>query len=157
MQCSNLRWKEQIYEQQLKKCTRIGITTIKPVLSGHSIKNTKIGFQYRLSLNGGQKYCRMLQGEHSAILSTSIKLPFSIKILVLSIFKWPLKTGFTVYSKEQTLCPLGNFSCVFVGCWFKVNFLKNSFRNTIWVSNRSGPIWVWSGSDLFAKVISRWH
>ena len=36
------------------------------------------------------------EGEHSAILSTFIKLPFSIKIFVLSIFKWPLKTGFTV-------------------------------------------------------------
>ena len=40
--------------------------------------NTKIDFQYRLSLNAGQKYCRMLQGEHSAILSASIKLPLSI-------------------------------------------------------------------------------
>ena len=40
-------------------------------------KNTKIGFHYQLSLNAGQKYCRMLQGEHSAILSTFIKLPFS--------------------------------------------------------------------------------
>ena len=55
-----------------------------------------IGFQYRLLLNAGQKYCRMLQGEHSAILSTSIKLSFSIKTLVLSIFEWLLKTGFTV-------------------------------------------------------------
>ena len=35
--------------------------------------------------------------EHSAILSTFIKLPFSIKTFVLSVFKWPLKTGFTVY------------------------------------------------------------
>ena len=49
-------------------------------------KNRKIGFQYRLSLNAGQKYCRMLQRKHSAILSTFIKLPFSIKTLVLSIF-----------------------------------------------------------------------
>ena len=32
-----------------------------------------------LSLNAGQTYCRMLQGEHSAILSTVIKLPFVIK------------------------------------------------------------------------------
>ena len=39
----------------------------------------------------------MLQGEHSAILSAFIKLSFSIKTFVLSIFKWPLKTGFTVY------------------------------------------------------------
>ena len=60
-------------------------------------KKTKIGFQDRLSLNAGQKYCRMLQGEHSAILSTFIKLPFVIKINVLSIFEWPLKTGFTVF------------------------------------------------------------
>ena len=51
-------------------------TTAKPVLSGHSKRTQKIGFQYRLSLNAGQKYCRMLQGEHSAIRSTSIKLPF---------------------------------------------------------------------------------
>ena len=35
--------------------------------------------------------------EHSAILSTFIKLPFAIKPFVLSIFEWPLKTGFTVY------------------------------------------------------------
>ena len=53
----------------------------------------KIGFQDRLSLNAGQKYCRMLQGEHSAILLTFIKLPFAIKTFVLSIFEWQLKTG----------------------------------------------------------------
>ena len=39
----------------------------------------------------------MLQWEHSAILLTFIKLPFVTKIFVLSIFEWPLKTGFTVY------------------------------------------------------------
>ena len=38
----------------------------------------------QLSLNVGQKYCRMLQGKHSAILLTFIKLPFVIKIFVLS-------------------------------------------------------------------------
>ena len=46
-------------------------------------KRPKIGFQDQLSLNTGQKYCRMLQWEHSAILSTYIKLPFVIKILVI--------------------------------------------------------------------------
>ena len=40
----------------------------------------------------------MLQGEHSATLSTFIKLPFVIKIFALSIFEWPPKTGFTVQS-----------------------------------------------------------
>ena len=55
---------------------------VKPVLSD------------RLLLNAGQKYCRMLQGEHSAILSTFIKLTFEIKIFVLPIFEWSLQTSF---------------------------------------------------------------
>ena len=67
------------------------IYAVKPVLSSHSKKKTKIGFQGQSSLNAGQKYW-----EHSAILSTFIKLPFVIKTFVLSIFEWPLKTGFTV-------------------------------------------------------------
>ena len=40
----------------------------------------------QLSLKAGQKYCRMLQGEHSAILLTFITLPFVIKFFVLSFF-----------------------------------------------------------------------
>ena len=37
------------------------------------LKNkTKIVFEDSLSLNAGQKYCKMLQGEHSAILLTCI-------------------------------------------------------------------------------------
>ena len=38
----------------------------------------------------------MLPGEHSAILSIFIKLQFIIKIFVLSICDWPLKTGLTI-------------------------------------------------------------
>ena len=38
--------------------------------------------------------------EHSAILSTFIKLPFVFKTFVLSIFEWPLKTGFTVVANS---------------------------------------------------------
>ena len=34
---------------------------------------------------------------YSAIFSTFIKLPFVIKIFVLSIFEWPFYTGFTVF------------------------------------------------------------
>ena len=67
-------------------------TCVKRPLS----KRPKIGFQGQLSLNAGQKFCRMLQGEHSAILSTFIKLPFVIKTSVLSIFEWPFYTGFSV-------------------------------------------------------------
>ena len=56
--------------------------TVKPVLKWPLSKTQKI--------NAGQKYCRML------IISTFIKLPFLIKIFVLSIFEWPFYTGFTV-------------------------------------------------------------
>ena len=50
-------------------------------------KKTKSWFSDQLSLNEGQKYCRILQWEHSAILLTFVKLPFVIKIFVLSIFE----------------------------------------------------------------------
>ena len=79
----------------LNSCVRIKLYS-KTCLKWPLKKNTKVGFQYQLLLNAGQKYCRILQGEHSAILSAFIKLPFSIKTIILSIFKWPLKTGFTV-------------------------------------------------------------
>ena len=72
------------------------VHTVKPVSNGHSQKDHKIGFQHQLSLNAVQKYCGMLQGEHSAILSTFIKLPFVIKIFVLPIFERPFYTGFTI-------------------------------------------------------------
>ena len=61
-----------------------------------------MGFQDQLSLTAGQKYCRMLQWEHSAILLTCIKLPHGFKTFVLSIFEWPLKTGFTVYDNSPS-------------------------------------------------------
>ena len=59
-------------------CIFTADNTVKHVLSGHS--KTKD----QLLLNAGQKYCRVLKGRHSAILSTFIKLPFVIKIFVLS-------------------------------------------------------------------------
>ena len=67
-------------------------------------KSPKIDFQNQLPLNSGQKYmyCRRLRGEHSAILSTFIRLPFVIKIFVFSIFEWPFYTGFTVYQLDNS-------------------------------------------------------
>ena len=77
---------------------KLHINTVKPVLSGQSKRTPKLVFNtnYRLmqvkehkklvfntqlSLNAGQKYCRMLQGEHSAILSTSISYLFPLRPL----------------------------------------------------------------------------
>ena len=70
---------------------------IKTHLKHPLSKRPKMDFQDQLSLHVGQKYCRMLQGEHSAIHSTYIKLPHGFKTIVFSIFEWPLKISFTVY------------------------------------------------------------
>ena len=70
--------------------SRVNLSTVKPALSGHPKRSPKIGFQYQLSLNAGQKYCRMLQ-------ETYIKLPFVFKTFVMSIFEWSLKADFTVF------------------------------------------------------------
>ena len=64
-------------------------TCVKRPLS----KRTKTGFQDQLSLNACQKYCRMLQGEDSAILLPSLSYHLSLRF---SIFEWPFNTGFTV-------------------------------------------------------------
>ena len=61
----------------------------KSCLKGPLKKKTKIGIQDQLSLNAGQKYCRIIQAEHYAILLTFIKLPIVIEIFVLSIFELP--------------------------------------------------------------------
>ena len=66
-------------------------------------KKTKIGFQDRILLNAVQKYGRMLQREHSVILSTFIQLPFVINIFVLFIFAWLVKTGITVWQSVSEL------------------------------------------------------
>ena len=58
----------------------------------------------------------MLQREHSAILSTFIKLPFVIKFLVLSNFESPLKTGFTVLeNKIINILLTGRNGCILSG------------------------------------------
>ena len=62
----------------------------KTCVNGHSQKDQKLVFKTNYHL-------MQVQGEHSAILSTFIKLPFVIKTFVLSMFEWPFYTGFTVH------------------------------------------------------------
>ena len=86
---SRIHLKKQCNYDFIQKYSK---TCVKRPLS----KTPKIGLQDQLLLNVGQKYCRMLHGEHSAVLLTFIKLPFVIKFVVLSIFEWPFYTVFTV-------------------------------------------------------------
>ena len=74
----------------------LDLYTVKPVLSGHSKRRPKLVFKTDYHL-------MQVKGEHSAILLTFIKLPFVIKIFVLSIFEWRLKTGFTVWALIRRL------------------------------------------------------
>ena len=57
------------------------------MLNGHSKKEQNLFFKTNY---------RLMQVKSIAILSTFIKLPFVIKIFLLSIFEWPFYTGFTV-------------------------------------------------------------
>ena len=68
-------------------------TCVKWLLS----KDQKMVFKidYRLMQVKSIAECSPL--EHSAILSTFIKLPVVIKTFVLSIFEWWFYTGLTVY------------------------------------------------------------
>ena len=93
---SNNEWARFLY--YLGKCCFCiySKTCVKWPLS----KRPQFGYQDQLLLNAGQKYCRMLHWEHSAILLTFIKLPFVIKIFVLSVFERPFYTGFTVHVRQ---------------------------------------------------------
>ena len=66
----------------------------------------------------------MLQREHSAILSTFIKLPFVIKIYVLSIFEWPFYTCFTVFVENPCLWYILVASEVRIRKIFFIHFLN---------------------------------
>ena len=69
------------------------ITCLKPPLK----KLLNIGFQDRLLLNAGQKYCRMLQESILQYFRPSLSYHISLRPLFCLFFEWPLKTGFTVY------------------------------------------------------------
>ena len=56
----------------------------------------------------------MLPLEHSAILSNCIMLPCVIKIFVLSIVEWPLKTGFTIVRIVSIFCSQGSAAVKFL-------------------------------------------
>ena len=68
----------------------------------------------------------MLQGEHSAILLTFIKLPFVIKIFILSIFEWPFYTGFTVIYKPFSLLFTKTVICFLFCLCIVVAYITNN-------------------------------
>ena len=92
----------------------------------------------------------MLPSEHSAILRTFVKLPFVLKIFVMSIFEWSFYTGFTVCHKlgltllckyflidnsclgqpSPLLQNLGPVSSSYLCPWNVLNHVKNNVNST---------------------------
>ena len=104
--------------QHLETCFKNGFTYSKTCVKRPLSQRLKIGFQDQLLLNAGQK-------EHSAIPLTFIKLPFVIKIFVLSIFEWSFYIGFTVYAIRTKISPAGPHNLVTCK-WVKVQNLKKN-------------------------------
>ena len=62
--------------------------------------------------------------ERSAILSTFVKSPFVFKTLVLSIFEWPFKTGFTVIVNSAEPDKLLCFAAA-LHCWSSISGVQS--------------------------------
>ena len=79
----------------------------KPVLSGHPKRGPKLIFQDQLSLNAGQKYCRMLpfKGSILQFFPPSLSYHLSSRSLYGLFFEWPLKTGFTLPKSQELVKP----------------------------------------------------
>ena len=106
----------------------------------------------QLSLNAGQKYCRMLQGEHSAILSTFIKLPFVIKIFVLSFLSGCLR-HFLLYwqNSSSTLCFVE-----FIGSLYNEYFYQSEIFSQLKRMGQLGPLpWKVIG-HIFKSCQGQW-
>ena len=96
----------------------------------------------------------MLQGGHSAILLTFIKLLFGIKVFVLSIFEWPLKTGVTVLTSylsiEKTNISIKATTrklCILV-CAILTRFFSFGFINCLITANIGSKI----GGSLYKCI-----
>ena len=120
-------------------------STVKPVLSGHSKRRSKIGFQDGLSLNAGQKYCRMLQESIPQYFWPSLSHTLSLR---------PLFCLFLSGRLRQVL--------LYIHClltFFKINFFQKLFQeyyqSVKWSGSRSALIFCqpWYRSKLFVKVI----
>ena len=72
--------------------------TVKPVLSSRLKRRVS-----RLSHNAGQKHYRMLQREHSAILSTFIKLPNVVKTFVCLFLSDRFRQVLLYFGCEKTV------------------------------------------------------
>ena len=87
--------------------------TVKPVLSGHSKRRRKIGFQDRLSL-AGQKYCRMLLESILQYFRPSLSYHFSLRPLFWLFLSGRLRQIYCIVFLIF-MCPKGPFFQIILG------------------------------------------
>ena len=103
--------------------------TVKRPLS----KRQKIGFHDKLSLNAGQKYCRMLQGEHSVILSTSLSYQLSLRPL-FCLFSSGHFTQVLLYLLWRTSLnpyPANIFCCEYASAYYVCCIYPNALKTIL--------------------------
>ena len=70
--------------------------TVKFVLSDHSKRRPNIGFQDQLSLNAGQKYCRILQESILQYFRPSLSYHLSLRPLFCLYLSGPLRQVYCI-------------------------------------------------------------
>ena len=73
-----------------------------------------------------------------AILLTFIKLPFVIKIFVLSVLEWPLRTGFTVLLSFFVVGVNSNVFCAIASMFEEIDHVN---RNPSNMGKRAIIVW----------------
>ena len=111
--------------------------TVKLVLNSHS-KKTKNDFKDQLSLNAGQKYCRMLQESILQYFRPALNYHLSFETFILSIFSGRLRQVLLYFGSEQNVLIR---LCRCVGCSAPLLF-KNDFK----------PVFTWGGSNIFLPI-----
>ena len=108
-------WHLRVYQKVTQSQTHdTNMNIVKLVLSGHSKITPKIDFWYRLSLNAGQKYCRMLQGE--SILQhcrPSLSYHFPLRTWLCIFLSGRLIQGLLYWYVRQAKTPPREFSTEF--------------------------------------------
>ena len=135
----------------------------KTCLKGHSENDQKLVFNLnQLSLNEGQKYCRMLQGEHLQYFRPSLRYNLSLRslfclflisclrqVLLYAKYREAMANSVKVFSDcSLRTAPRGCFSCFNRFCMFSFDWpVQNEFLLTFFWCNNHCP-WIWSIQEL---------
>ena len=111
-------------------------STVKPILSGHLKRRPKIGFQDRLSLNAGQKYCRKLHESILQYFRPSLSYHLSLRLL------------FCLFLSGRLRQVLLYFRHILFACNWQKPFLNQRKENDLEIISWSISTKVWDRAGL---------